>query len=93
MPYRSHRHTGVGGSLIDDNEDGDVPREDREDPAELREPEEKHVDDDADEADEGDEHGDDGYGSNSSTMRDPAKRLVRSSTVGAKSASRIWRDA
>ena len=29
----------------------------------------------------------------SSDMREPAKRRVRSSMVGAKSASRIWRDA
>lgn len=29
----------------------------------------------------------------SSDMRDPANRRVRSSMVGAKSASRIWREA
>jgi hypothetical protein len=38
MPYRSQRQIGVGGSLIEDKDDGEVlpeDREDREEPTEL----------------------------------------------------------
>jgi len=68
---------GVGGSLIDDSDEGEVLRErdDRDEPTELGglleyDEEEK-----------------------SSDRREAAKRLVSCSMVGAKSSSRIWRDA
>jgi hypothetical protein len=75
MPYRSQRQIGVGGSLIEDRDDGEVlpeDREEREEPTELGGLLEYEY---------------------SSDMREPAKRLVRSSMVGAKSVSRICREA